>query len=628
MTHTRLIVNLGVTGHRNLPLENLSQLEISIRKILQEIRESVLSLHQKHAVFFAPFDGTSSPCLRIVSSLAEGADRLVVKEAMAQGYELQCPLPFARDQYEQTFSNKGAVGEFRELIARASSVFEIECSNSDSSQSYADASRVMMDHSDFLIALWNGEKTKYIAGTYATMQDARASHIPILYIPIHTPEAITFIIDTEERKDWQNAIRERLAQILLPVENAQQLSRESKEYHFLLFSDKQIPLSGFQYEKKLEDFLAYPGKTVSFHFFKRKFGKLPAASVNLAQGMPSYVQKMARQAWNSPKKTFSSLSACYANKYRDRLLLRYILPVGAMLALIFALYGHSYGIISIFNEWGLGQITGEWVSTLFFYLLQVALLLAVIYLVWREGRTLEHKSFYSCRILAERCRQSLFLWPMGFCNVRYKHRSYFRQAKRSWRSWYYRALAREKGLPNIVVNASVLREWLQWLYKDFIQIQSQYHSARVKKYGILEKRLRIWGQACFSLGVAATLLRAVLAVCSSGGILGDGSLTALSVSAGCALFFPCLASFWASFSNNAGYPVYYASSHEIKEVFTALQEDVNNLLNRNSLAGRLGFHESLCFTDALDLCERIDSCCMDELSDWENTVQSRNLKYL
>ena len=44
-------------------------------------------------------------------------------------------------------------------------------------------------------------------------------------------------------------------------------------------------------------------------------------------------------------------------------------------------------------------------------------------------------------------------------------------------------------------------------------------------------------------------------------------------------------------------------------------------------SGKIGFDENLCYTDLLDLAERLESCYVEEISDWEDSVQSYNLTY-
>ena len=45
------------------------------------------------------------PDLRLVSALAEGADRIAAKAALEAGWTLEVVLPFATEEYEQDFDS-------------------------------------------------------------------------------------------------------------------------------------------------------------------------------------------------------------------------------------------------------------------------------------------------------------------------------------------------------------------------------------------------------------------------------------------------------------------------------------------------------------------------------------------
>src|SRR5436305_13884815 len=75
-----LVVRVGVTGHRpkDLPPPNSQEdLRKAIRSVLEEIKVETFRLFEKWKTFY-PGD---EPTIRLISPLAEGADRLVAKEA-------------------------------------------------------------------------------------------------------------------------------------------------------------------------------------------------------------------------------------------------------------------------------------------------------------------------------------------------------------------------------------------------------------------------------------------------------------------------------------------------------------------------------------------------------------------
>src|SRR6185369_4830407 len=112
----RLVVRVGVTGHRPDALEELGADMVGLRKrvneILKRVRLIVDRIHEDARDVYT----REEPLLRLISPLAEGADRLVAEEALALDYELQCILPFPREEYEEDFRTRPGSKEHFELL--------------------------------------------------------------------------------------------------------------------------------------------------------------------------------------------------------------------------------------------------------------------------------------------------------------------------------------------------------------------------------------------------------------------------------------------------------------------------------------------------------------------------------
>src|SRR5690606_203889 len=99
---------VAVTGHRDLvPGE--------VPAIRQRVRDLFTDLSSR----------AGERNLRVMSPLAEGADRLVAEEALALGLELIVPLPMPRELYALDFEDEDSAGEFNRLAARASELYEL-----------------------------------------------------------------------------------------------------------------------------------------------------------------------------------------------------------------------------------------------------------------------------------------------------------------------------------------------------------------------------------------------------------------------------------------------------------------------------------------------------------------------
>lgn len=140
---------LGVSGHIKLHPDDLPL-----------VRQSV------HAVLDSVASELPERPLRILSSLAEGADRLVVQETAAHQPHLTAVLPMPPEDYERDFATPASRAEFRNLLARAEQVVRADlAAEPDAPSRYTASDRYLARHSDLLIALWDGLPTNKEAGT-------------------------------------------------------------------------------------------------------------------------------------------------------------------------------------------------------------------------------------------------------------------------------------------------------------------------------------------------------------------------------------------------------------------------------------------------------------------------------
>jgi len=160
---------VGVTGHRSLIA--VPALADGIRKALNEIQRSF----------------PAGP-LTIVSSLAEGADRLVASIALDDfAARMVVVLPLAEDDYEKDFETEKSKSEFRSLIAAATEVVRIN-SQATRESAYESAGRTLLARSHALIAVWDGAGARGRGGTGEVVALARGRHLPIAWV--HTGNGV------------------------------------------------------------------------------------------------------------------------------------------------------------------------------------------------------------------------------------------------------------------------------------------------------------------------------------------------------------------------------------------------------------------------------------------------------
>ena len=151
-----LVVALG--GHRDLREEDVPTLEARVREALSDLR-------RRHP---------HTP-LVLLCSLAEGADRLGARVALALGIGLVASLPLPREEYERDFTTPASRAEFADLLGRARDWFAVSTPpGSTREHAYARAAAYITQRSQLVIALWDGEPAHHEAGTAALARFALA----------------------------------------------------------------------------------------------------------------------------------------------------------------------------------------------------------------------------------------------------------------------------------------------------------------------------------------------------------------------------------------------------------------------------------------------------------------------
>lgn len=128
-----------------------------------------------------------NPRLEVWSSLAEGADRLVIEAVRAcdPAARLVAILPLVPDEYRDDFVTAESAAEFDHLLAIADDTRVTGPDESGSRTSaYARAGRAIVDAVDVLVAVWDGEPARGEGGTAEVVAAARALGREVVVIPV------------------------------------------------------------------------------------------------------------------------------------------------------------------------------------------------------------------------------------------------------------------------------------------------------------------------------------------------------------------------------------------------------------------------------------------------------------
>lgn len=171
-------LHIGVSGHRvppKLPEDSEAPLRVLIDRMLA-------------AIAAAARKANTAPV--IVSSLAEGSDRIVAAAGLAAGFALQAVLPLEKAEYERDFETQMSRSEFEELLARAGDVFELDGNAHERPRAYEAAGLFMLANIDVLIAIWDGAVAAGIGGTAKIVERAVADGIAVVWIEPSHPNAM------------------------------------------------------------------------------------------------------------------------------------------------------------------------------------------------------------------------------------------------------------------------------------------------------------------------------------------------------------------------------------------------------------------------------------------------------
>jgi len=130
---------VGATGHQDIPTAALAAIRGGIEKALGRVAK--------------PLEG--------VSSLAEGADQLFAELVLREGGRLRAVIPSPR--YEETFTADG-LHRYRALLEAAADVETLDYP-APSEEAYLAAGKRVVDLSDRLIAVWDGQAARGLGGT-------------------------------------------------------------------------------------------------------------------------------------------------------------------------------------------------------------------------------------------------------------------------------------------------------------------------------------------------------------------------------------------------------------------------------------------------------------------------------
>jgi len=477
-----LVFRVGVSGHcpDQLPKDYLSKYDSTLDEILKAIVTAIEEAARKQTGIYSE----QPAAFRILSCLAEGADHVVAESALRNGFELQAVLPFDPEDYELDFASAEAAPKFRNLLKHPKCTARLEIDGNRSSlrdESYEAAGRIVLQQSDLLIVIWNGQKPRGQGGTGQIVQEALEGSTPVIWIPADNPSAWNILLATEDIHRVQSG-----SAVLSSSERTRILA-ETIQGIVLPPADQQAAIQSYHRTKtqKLSVYFVWQA-------FLRLVTKQPFSGVGGEFSRPRFAdfEERVKSEWREeaatapqPTQEFCSqldsrllhhfawadkLAEDFTAAYRAAFLANYLLAAAAV---IFALIGSTLG-------WADENHPHHRISFLFNFV-EVGCLVIILANTIAVKSLRWHPRSLDLRLLAEWLRQYRFLLPVAggrMTAARAEHLREYGSPEESWMHWQLRAIVRESGLLNLKMSGDFLAAYKAWANRSLLVSQSQYHA--------------------------------------------------------------------------------------------------------------------------------------------------------
>lgn len=148
-------MRIAITGHQSLPADTSKAVKEALRYLIQE-----------HA----------AGDLLGVTCLADGADQLFARAVLEAGGAIEVVIPASK--YRDGFDDPEARAAYDDLIASARGIYRLPFTESTDGAHMA-GGQAVVDHSDLLIAVWDGLPARGLGGTADVVTYARERGIPV-----------------------------------------------------------------------------------------------------------------------------------------------------------------------------------------------------------------------------------------------------------------------------------------------------------------------------------------------------------------------------------------------------------------------------------------------------------------
>jgi hypothetical protein len=441
----------------------------------------------------------------IVSSLADGSDRIVAEAGLAAGFSLEAVLPFGRAEYARDFTTSGSREEFEKLLVRASAVFELDGVTDERPRAYEAAGFVMLANIDLLIAIWDGQDAAGIGGTAQIVSRAIADGIPVIWIKPAIPDAMQISWRRNEDMPPANAS-------LRPKDTFQ--PGEEATIALAVREIAALPTQATE-RRSLEEYLDERERRRNFcpwyplllwlfggRRLQRTDFRLPKALPETKAQWELYLTLLPTDRTQRPAieqillpavSAADHLAVYYSLVYRSTYVFNFLFAAIAVALALVGVFVHDPTFKS------------------YLVIFELIIIVAII-ITWLQGlRRQWHRHWLEYRRLAESLRHMRILAPLGSEGPVARPSRLLDVDGQDWVNWYAWTVRRRIPLPDRAVDPTYLAAARDAVRSAEIGHQIDYHTRNAQRIDKLGSRIHHTGQIVFAVtgGLCVLFLCAV-----------------------------------------------------------------------------------------------------------------------
>ena len=514
-------LRVAVTGHRPRP-----DRPMDVDKIRAACAATFADLGACLAKLTTPAFDNAQPTLALVSPLAEGADQIAANGFFEAELDarvarrLEVVLPFGLDDYAATFDSAEAARMMRVRLAQASAVMVLADWTPPLAadptpmaaywrdRRYGTLGSVLLDQSDVLIAIWDGQPGRGRGGAADVVAEAVARGMPVVWIHPVAAKRELLIVTDEDQDVFQvvaqgtvpyHALRlESLIAPLLTADSTSSLPDDKALSAGLLgyLTDEAVPQSTAW--SLYHNLLVLPARRALF----RKTGegrKPPLLELDLPCDFVA--RDLADPRWDGLPRVGDTVSFA-------RALERFAAPWAAADAIATRL-GHVYrSLYVLIFAFGAVAVAAGLMALVpgmaHLHALFATTEFTILFASWRIAhggrRRAHHKRLLAAREIGEQLRAH---WAAALLGVAGRR---MLGPGAPWTAWLFNAYVAPVGSPNLEATPQALRAIAVAIRDGLVRTQVSYHHRNAQTlaqihHSLERGGLRILVLALFSSGI-------------------------------------------------------------------------------------------------------------------------------